>query len=108
MYDLAIHLQKLGLTKYKSKALAYIMKNPECTAREISNEADIPYTKVYSVIDNLEDMNFVNSGLGRPKRHVASDLRYVVNFLVSKEEDRCQEIKKSGERALEKMEIKVN
>ncbi len=107
MYDLAIHLQKLGLTKYKSKALAYIMKNPECTARDISNGADIPYTKVYDVIDSLEDMNFVNSGLGRPKRHVATDPQYVVDFLISKEEDRYQEIKSSGEKALSLMSAEI-
>lgn len=100
MYRIAVQLQKLGLCKYKSKALAYIIENPECTAREISVGADIPYTKVYATIDALEDMNFVNSGLGRPKRHVASDPCYVVDFLIKRERDRYEEIQSSGEKAL--------
>ncbi len=101
MYKVAVQLQKLGLCKYKSKALAYIIKNPECTARDVSNGANIPYTKVYAVIDALEDMNFVNSGLGRPKRHVASDPNYVIDFLIKREKDRYREIRNSGRKALE-------
>ncbi len=105
MYRIAVQLQKLGLCKYKAKALAYILENPECTAREVSEGAEIPYTKVYSVIDALEDMNFVKSGLGRPKRHVAADPQHIINFLVSREEDKYEEIKNSGQKALEMMNV---
>ncbi len=108
MYKIAVKLQKLGLTKYKSKALAYIMENPECTARDVSRGAEIPYTKVYSVLDSLEDMNFISSGLGRPKRLVASDPDYIIGFLIRKEKDRYEEIKTGGEKALNIIRSEVN
>ncbi len=108
MYEIAVKLQKLGLTKYKSKALAYVLKNSDCTAREISESTGIPYTKVYSVLDSLEEMNFLNSGLGRPKRYVASDPEYIVGFLIRKEKDRYKEIKENGEKALNIVRSKIN
>ncbi|MFW5902643.1 MAG: TrmB family transcriptional regulator [archaeon] len=94
-------MQKLGLTKYNSKALAYVVKNPECTAKDVSEGASIPYTKVYSVLDSLENMNFLNSGLGRPKRYVASDPEYIIGFLTRREKDRFEEVKKSADKALD-------
>jgi len=108
MYEIAVQMQKLGLTKYKSKALGYIIENPECTAREVSEGTGIPYTKVYSVLDGLEEMNFLNSGLGRPKRYVASDPEYIVGFLTRREKDRYEEIKDSGEKALDIMKSKCD
>ncbi len=108
MYCIAVQMQKLGLTKYDSKALAYVIENPECTAKEVSENTGIPYTKVYSVLDSLENMNFLNSGLGRPRRYVASDPEYIINFLTRREKDKYEEIKKSGEKALDIINSEIN
>ena len=55
-----------GFTEYESKILS-VLSRESATAREICKASDIPYTKVFSVINNLSSRGFVQSGVSRPK-----------------------------------------
>ena len=69
MDEIAIGLKRLGLTQYQSSALSTIIKKEGCNAGVVSDESEIPITKVYSVLQSLEYMGFIRASFERPKRY---------------------------------------
>ncbi|MEM4221881.1 MAG: helix-turn-helix domain-containing protein [archaeon] len=94
-------LNKLGLTQYQSSALAVVIHNPNCKADFISKQANIPITKVYSVLENLEDMNLIQASLERPKRYIAKPIDEIVDFLIKRQEDKLNLIKNEAIKAIQ-------
>lgn len=47
-------LRKLGLSEYEARAYTTLLVMGELTPQEVSNAANIPYTKVYEVLKRLE------------------------------------------------------
>lgn len=60
-------LREIGLTEYETLAYLALVKSGEVTARKISNSTSIPYSKVYSVLDRLEQKGWVEVRGGRPR-----------------------------------------
>ncbi len=96
-------LTKLGLNEYQSKCLATLVKNSDMTAREVSQEAEIPYSKVYSVLNSLADMSLIVCTEGRPKKYIARDEEHIVSFLTSRKEREMVRIRKQAREAKEKL-----
>lgn len=62
-------LKAIGLTEYEILAYLALINFGELTAGEISRATPIPYSKVYSVLDNLERKGWVEIKGGRPRRY---------------------------------------
>ena len=60
-------LRDIGLTEYESQAYLSLLTSGEETAENISQLSNIPYTKVYSVLESLEARGWVEHGSGRPR-----------------------------------------
>ncbi|MBS7619836.1 TrmB family transcriptional regulator [Candidatus Bathyarchaeota archaeon] len=60
-------LKEIGLTEYEILAYLALINSGELTAGEISHIASIPYSKVYSVLDNLERKGWIEIKGGRPR-----------------------------------------
>ena len=60
-------LREIGLTEYESLAYLELVRSGELTAERISRSTSIPYSKVYSVLDNLERKGWVEIRGGRPR-----------------------------------------
>lgn len=52
-------LQELGLSLYEAKAYVSLLSLGEATAKELSEYAKIPRTKIYEVLDKLEERGFI-------------------------------------------------
>ena len=61
-------LRKLGLTGYETKVYMALLKYGSLTAYEISSLTGVPYPKVYSSVNRLEDLGLVRSLESRPLR----------------------------------------
>ncbi len=62
-------LRELGFTAYESKVLACLsVRRESLKVNELSVMADLPRTKVYSVISSLNGEGFVKVHSGRPLR----------------------------------------
>ncbi len=59
-------LKRFGLTEYESNAYAILVVKGLMAPREISDVTDIPYTRLYSVLKDLEKKGWVESQPGRP------------------------------------------
>lgn len=64
-------LRELGLTAYESAAYLSLVKGGALTASEVSESADVPFSKVYEVLNNLEHKGWMNIERGRPARYFA-------------------------------------
>ena len=62
-------LRDIGLTEYESQAYLSLLISGEETAETVSQLSGIPYTKVYSVLENLETRGWVEHGNGRPRKY---------------------------------------
>lgn len=62
-------LREIGLTEYECQAYISLLHQGEDTAEVISQLSSIPYTKVYSVLESLEERGWVEHGGGRPRRY---------------------------------------
>lgn len=69
--ELVERLRLFNLTEYESRTyLALVARGPS-TAKEIREVADIPYSREYDILRNLEVRGFVESQPGRPRRFKA-------------------------------------
>lgn len=87
--------EMLGLTQYEARALAAIFANHDCTADDISKDADVPYTKIYAVLTSLEKQGILKSTLERPKRYRALEPQTVISILIKKRENEIKEMRQA-------------
>lgn len=59
-------LMKLGLTEYESKVIISIIKYGESTARDISLNSGVPYSRIYDTIKDLLNKGWIKKKEGRP------------------------------------------
>jgi len=62
-------LREIGLTEYESQAYLYLLGAGATTARQISENSDVPYSKIYEVLNSLEKKGWIETRSGRPKRY---------------------------------------
>lgn len=62
-------LNKLGLTEYESKTLDTLFRLKEAKAPVISQNAQVPKTRVYDVLDSLIEKKLIVEIQGRPKKY---------------------------------------
>ena len=62
-------LQQLGLTDYEIKSYLSLLAHPGVQASEISKDSDVPVSKIYEVLSNLERKGWVESQHTRPTKY---------------------------------------
>jgi len=62
-------LRDIGLTEYETLAYLSLLRSGEMTAESVSEASSIPYSKVYSVLDNLHDRGWIEIEGGRPRHY---------------------------------------
>ncbi|MEM3613433.1 MAG: helix-turn-helix domain-containing protein [Candidatus Bathyarchaeia archaeon] len=62
-------LRKVGLTDYEADAYLLLLEKGALTAKQISYGAQIPYSKVYQVLNSLERKGWIESERKRPSRY---------------------------------------
>ncbi|MFQ6134673.1 MAG: TrmB family transcriptional regulator [Nitrososphaerales archaeon] len=62
-------LKDLGLTQYEIKAYVALLARGPMQANLISREAEVPYSKIYEVLGNLEKKGWIETNHDRPARY---------------------------------------
>ncbi len=62
-------LKDLGLTQYEIKAYIALLACGPLRANLVSREAEIPYSKIYEVLGNLEKKGWIETDQERPARY---------------------------------------
>jgi len=62
-------LKDVGLTEYELRAYTSLLEHGLLTASRTSKESDIPYSKIYEVLRNLEKKGWIEVESGRPNKY---------------------------------------
>ncbi len=69
--DVKRSLEKVGLTGYESEVYLTLVMEGALTAREASRRSGVPYSRIYDVLEGLEEKGWVQVRGGRPKLYAA-------------------------------------
>jgi HTH-type transcriptional regulator, sugar sensing transcriptional regulator len=62
-------LHELGLNAYEIDAYIALLEGGEMNAMEISEKAQVPYSKIYEVLNSLKEKGWIKSGESRPNKY---------------------------------------
>ncbi|MGV9103091.1 MAG: TrmB family transcriptional regulator [Promethearchaeia archaeon] len=94
-------LKELGLTEYELQAYIALVSGGEMSASEVSSASDVPYSRVYDVLNRLEDKGFIQVRGGRPTMYVAKAPTEVVRLVQLEWERRLE---RHSERVVEELQ----
>ena len=61
-------MERLGLTGYEIKAYLSLVETGSASASDISKKSGVPYSKIYEVLNSLEDKGWTESDRSRPQK----------------------------------------
>ena len=88
-------LQQLGLKEYESKAFVALSRLPHGTAKQISEAADIPRTRVYDAVRVLETKGLVEVQHTNPQQFRAVSIDEAVETLRNEYESRVDSLREA-------------
>jgi len=77
-------LQDIGLTAYEAAAYLSLLKFGVSEANIVCRDAEVPYGKVYTVLESLAGKGFVEVQTSRPKKFRAVDPDMALDFFFEK------------------------
>lgn len=105
--ELAIQLRKFGLTQYQSSALAAVIKGRRISATDISRQANVPITKIYGTLGELEVRGYVTEELGRPKYYSSPEPQAVLGLIIKSHEQQLRTIKECSKQTLSLLKAEI-
>lgn len=99
-------LMELGLQQYEARCFVALTRLSAGTAREISEVADVPRTRVYDAVEELEAEGLVDVHHSSPKRFRAIPVAQAVSLLRQRFDQRFENLL-SGLEALEGVEAET-
>lgn len=99
-------LNSLGLTEYKAKAVLALIEKGSLEAPEISRHADIPKTRVYDVLEKLEEKGLVIGLHGRPKKYQSIESDKLIEKLIEEKRTEFESIKENSIKLKESLSFK--
>ena len=61
-------MEGLGLTGYEIKVYLCLLETGSMTASDISKKSGVPYSKIYEVLNSLEEKGWLESDSSRPQK----------------------------------------
>lgn len=90
------YLKEFGITEYESRLLSVLFKQ-SATARELSEFTEIPPTKIYQVLKDLEQRGFINVEQTEPKTYKKASAKRTINRLLRKKREELERLRSDKE-----------
>jgi sugar-specific transcriptional regulator TrmB len=90
--EVARRLQQLGLKEYEAKCFVALTSLATGTAREISEQVDVPRTRVYEAARTLESHGLIDIQHSSPQRFRAVPIQEAVSILRRRYESRIDRL----------------
>jgi sugar-specific transcriptional regulator TrmB len=81
-------LHEIGLSTYEVDAYLALLESGQMTAMKISKKANVPYSKIYDVLNSLKSNGWVKGTESRPNRYYPTQPREALTNAKLKLEDR--------------------
>lgn len=90
----------LGLTKWEKAIYLTLIKFGPLTAAAISKKSNVPYGRIYGVLETFELKGFVAVELGKPKRFRAIDPAIALKTVFKEKQKEISELEQQVEREI--------
>ncbi len=87
-------IRAFGLTDYEARAYVALIEFGEITANQVSERSGVPYTRVYDVLKDLSEKEFVEVRRGRPSTYRPRPPSEATALFIEKENQTLQENQK--------------
>lgn len=94
-------LKDLGLTEYETRTYTALVLGGPSTAGDLSEAANVPYSRIYDILSRLERRGWVEVQSSRPARYKAKPPAEVIRLLRIEREQR---LKETGEEIVKELE----
>ena len=81
-------LREMGLNAYEIDAYIVLLEGGQMTAMEISQEAKVPYSKMYEVLNSLKEKGWIKSSESRPFKYYPVPPLEAIRFTKLRLEDK--------------------
>lgn len=61
-------MEEVGLGSYEIKVYISLLENGSMAASEISKKSNVPYSKIYEVLNSLVERGWIESNSSRPQK----------------------------------------
>jgi sugar-specific transcriptional regulator TrmB len=85
-------LKEFGLTDYETRAFIALITHGVSSAKELSDRTKIPYSRIYDVLVNLENLGWVKVISGRPMQYKAERPAFVAKLAKKQIEEKYTRI----------------
>lgn len=99
--EIASQLYNMGLSKYEAQTLESLLKIPNQTAEQISDNAEVPKGRIYDVLNKLAERNMVRFDRDRPRTYNAVEAEIALERLV-------EEKRREKEKELQEFETRAS
>lgn len=83
-------LREMGLNAYEIDAYIVLLEGGQMTAKAISREASVPYSKIYEVLNSLKEKGWVKSSESRPFKYHPAPPNEAIAYTKLRLEDKYQ------------------
>ncbi len=83
-------MHNLGLNAYEVDAYLALLESGQMTAMEISREANVPYSKIYDVLNSLKEKCWIKSTEARPFKYIPVPPMEAISSAKQRLEDKFQ------------------
>jgi len=98
------NLRDLGLSEYEGRAYRALLRTGPTTAKELSEESDVPMGRIYDVLNSVEQYDLVRSqSASRPKKYVAVEPDTALNRLLADKKRDLRERSEQYERIVDEL-----
>jgi sugar-specific transcriptional regulator TrmB len=81
-------LREIGLNAYEIEVYTALLEGGQLTAMEISKRANVPYSKIYEVLNSLKDKEWIRTVNARPTKYYPTSPLEALTFTKLRLEDK--------------------
>lgn len=97
-------LRRLGLNRYEAAVYTALVRLGLSTSTKVSVESNVPYGRIYTVLQSLEKKGFVKIFGGRPKRFMAIEPRIIMNKVLDEKRKALEQNKREAGKIIRELE----
>jgi len=101
------YLQQLGLNESQAKVMISLFNTQEADAKTLSEKSNVPYTKIYDILNSLEKEELLKYTLGKPKLYQAIAPETIFDKLIESQKDQTKKLEDSKQAILDEVDIKL-
>jgi sugar-specific transcriptional regulator TrmB len=84
-------MENLGLTGYEIRVYLSLLDTGSMTAADISKKSGVPYSKIYEVLNSLEEKGWLESGSSRPQKFFPKSPSTALGIMRTRHENNFRE-----------------